>query len=357
MHLNKRETMDKIPLIITHADCIDGFIAAAMAKQAIGRSADIVSLTYGQRAEFLKQDTIKDRHVIIVDFSFLYDDIAPFFDQMKSLVMIDHHATAYKSWVDKELPSNVRVVLNAGSSGAKLTAMSSHLLHGAVRGGIRESYPTGSVPALVEMVSQYDLWNHEDERVLHLNAFLRAEGYPNYSEGMIEEVLRRIRNFETNDIRDEWLAMGQVAYNYEMTLIAALCKNSTFHFAGEFKSPDGAMYVPFCAMPHMFASKAGHLMNTNPSVAFTVTYSDNMVTKQREFSMRSRKEDGFEVRKIAEMLGGGGHPTAAGFTRSLDCDPYKVLEEIFDVYGKLHPQTNHPRHLGTAEGVSPATGA
>ena len=68
------------------------------------------------------------------------------------------------------------------------------------------------------------------------------------------------------------------------------------------------------------ASEIGeYLVNAHPESPFAAIYFDVSPTV-RKWSLRSRG-NGFDVSRLAQQFGGGGHPAAAGFSQSIQSQP------------------------------------
>ena len=68
------------------------------------------------------------------------------------------------------------------------------------------------------------------------------------------------------------------------------------------------------------------LLERNPDALMAAAYQDQQ--GRRKWSLRSREGADFRVDRVAELLGGGGHPHAAGFTQPLPED--HILRDHFD---------------------------
>ena len=78
-------------VVIYHANCLDGFGAAWAVRNGIGeKGVEFIPAAYGDTPP----EAVTDKHVIIVDFSYPYDQICAIERTAKSVLVLDHHKTA-----------------------------------------------------------------------------------------------------------------------------------------------------------------------------------------------------------------------------------------------------------------------
>lgn len=81
------------PLVIYHASCADGFGAAFAAWLKLGDEAEYRACQYG-REEFQEGESVHNREVYVLDFSFPKDTMDWLFRDAKRVVWLDHHASS-----------------------------------------------------------------------------------------------------------------------------------------------------------------------------------------------------------------------------------------------------------------------
>jgi uncharacterized protein len=271
-------------------DCPDGIHAAAIMAlkypnaQVIGdvyKDAD----EYGDRPFGLPEFKCGDT-VVIVDFSYPYSWLKYWEDKGIRLRILDHHAQKFGM-----IGQFSGAVLDANECGATLAW--------------REVFPGSPMPEILDHV---------------LNRDIGANGYyegTNPDSEMIAEGLSKLRH-EAEDpiaflqeILFHWDAIevckaaGKAAVEEKYRVATAAVERMSWRSIAGF-------YVPFVELrpeEDRYVSAIGTLLaNEAPQVFSWVVLSDG------SSSLRSK---GFDVSKIAADHGGGGHPKAAGFKRSI----------------------------------------
>lgn len=126
------------PLVLYHADCMDGFTAAWAVWRAVPE-AEFVAVYHGD-----DPPDCTDRDVIIVDFSYKLPVMERLGEQCNSLILLDHHLTAVNELMPWQPPCPHQIELNVTKSGAMLAWEHFHA-------GVEP-------PALVRYVQARDLW-------------------------------------------------------------------------------------------------------------------------------------------------------------------------------------------------------
>ena len=318
----------KRPLVIFHAFCTDGMAAAWAVWHVLGDHADYVPMTYDERHTKFPELDIKDRDLIIVDFSLPPDLLTPERAQeARHILLIDHHKTAYEEWMsvrDEELLrqqngeerrySNMWFAYDANHSGAllawKFSAfyrdlallwLNTQAAHDAI------ALEDHHAPMLLRQISDRDLWQFNMDGSREVHAYLRSEGFPNIVD--FDKFSGIVWRFDDPVNRAQVYALGGAVLKADLALMRSICDQHTNRIEIE------GFNVPICNIPGQLASEAGHYLSENEP--FSVTYYDDLATGQRRFSLRSRQGTGVDVAEVAKKLGGGGHRHAAGFTRPL----------------------------------------
>lgn len=285
------------PLCIYHGNCADGFTAAWAVWKAIGGG-------YGEQMAIelvagVYQDdppAVKGRDVIIVDFSYKWPVLEKMMRQAKTLVILDHHASAVEELaqhfptppVDLDWPSFVK-------SGAKVAGVFKLQRSGA---GLAWDFfhPGKPAPRLVQYVEDRDLWHFKlpQSRAVNANIFAHA-----YDLAVWEQMywdLQDGANFK------RFAQGGEAIERKHHKDVAELVKLTRRRMT------IGGHDVPVANLPYTLSSDAGHLMAQGER--FAACYWDT--EGGRVFSLRSA-DDGLDVSEIAVKYGGGGHKRAAGF--------------------------------------------
>lgn len=255
-------------IVLYHADCSDGF-GAAWALWKKFPSASFVSVKHGQPPP----SDLKDRRVVIVDFSYGRSILEDMASETKELLVLDHHITA-----EKNLEGFPKAYFDQTKSGAVL---SWEWAHGT------------PAPWLLQYIQDKDLWTWALPGSREINAALAS--YPfdftvwdRFTQASLEQE-------------------GQAILRYEQELVGKLAAQATMvEFQG--------VVVP-SVQSAILTSQIGERLS--PHHPFCLIWHDR--DGRRYFSMRSRA-DGTDVGTIAASFGGGGHTHAAGFSVLLQGD-------------------------------------
>ncbi|MDH5739838.1 MAG: DHHA1 domain-containing protein [Nitrospira sp.] len=255
-------------IVLYHADCSDGF-GAAWALWKKFPSASFVPVKHGQPPPA----DLKDRRVVIVDFSYGRPILETMASETKELLILDHHITA-----ERTLDGFANAYFDQTKSGAVLGWEWAH--------GTR-------APWLLQYIQDKDLWTWALPGSREINAALAS--YP-----FDFTVWDR---FTQSSLEQE----GRAILRYEHELVGKLAAQATMvEFQG--------VVVP-SVQSAILTSQIGERLS--PHHPFCLIWHDR--DGRRYFSMRSRA-DGTDVGTIAASFGGGGHTHAAGFSIPLQND-------------------------------------
>lgn len=289
-------------LCIYHGNCADGFTAAWAVKEKFGEeNVDFHAGFYGADVP-----DATGRDVIIVDFSYKRDVMIEMGKAARSVLVLDHHKSAYENlsgfpaplfvtgrdaWeghladvvsaiggVDPDLP---RVIFDMERSGAMITWDYFH-----------PDKCHSECPNLIRYVQDRDLWKFELPGSREFTAAVFANEYTFKNWDALAISLDR-------DVINEGTAILR-KHNKD---IAELIEGNNAR-----RMEIGGFDVPVINVPYMFGSDTCHVLcDGEPFAAY---YYDS--GEDRKFGLRSA-EDGEDVSKIAAQYGGGGHEHAAGF--------------------------------------------
>ena len=286
--------MNKL-LCIYHGNCADGFGAACIVRDEYGKEG--VEFFAGHYGE--SPPDVTSREVLMVDFTYKRPILLEMAKQAKSILILDHHASAEKDLID--LPENVTVNFDMTRSGAM---MAWDYFNNYIE-----------APQLIKHIQDRDLWLFDLPRTEAIQAALFSYAYdfelwnsfifPKYGISSMkdsEEVVLKV-------LYKDGIAIARKHSKDVKELIEAASYRG---FLADYE-------VPMLNAPYFYASEAGHELCKGES--FAVTYYDTGT--HRKFSLRSDKVDGVDVSEIAKKYGGGGHKNAAGFAMSLE-----LLDEL-----------------------------
>ena len=255
-------------VVLYHADCSDGF-GAAWALWKKFPSASFLPVKHGQPPPA----DLKDRRVVIVDFSYARPILEAMAAETKELLILDHHITA-----ERILDGFPNAYFDQTKSGAVLGWEWAH---------------RSAAPWLLQYIQDKDLWTWALPGSREINAALAS--YPfdftlwdGFSQVALEQEGRAILRYEQELVGK--LAAQAALVEFQGVVVPSVHSAVLTSQIGERLSPR----YPFCLIWH---DRDG----------------------RRYFSMRSRA-DGTDVGTIAASFGGGGHTHAAGFSVPLNPD-------------------------------------
>ena len=285
-------------LILYHAECLDGFISAWIARTKLG-AANVVmaACTYNDPVP----DLTGYENVYILDFSWKPHILLPAIVDVKYVVVLDHHKTAIAHWDGQELPENMRFIHDLDKSGIGLAWDFFNKNDDGV---------VPRMPKMLELCQHRDLWHKEVPDCMEVGAAIYAMGYVSSNE--FDDFTKFERTIRTQaGTLDILVVQGEAILRSMAQLIETInqrCgKDAVVH------GKTGRMIN----INYEFASQCGDIFSEKYD--FVIMYEDLPAKHQRKFSLRSRK-DGMPVDFLAEEFGGGGHEHSAGFYTSID-DP------------------------------------
>lgn len=272
----------KVPLVIYHGNCADGFGAAWCFWQKYGDTFEYYPGVYQN-----PPPDVKGRDVYLVDFSYKYPvmcDMVTGPNRCKSLTVIDHHKTALEE-VNKlqqymmlsSGDNTLDVCFSLENSGAMLA-------WDFVMPGVEP-------PQLIKHIQDRDLWRFKLSGTREIQAALFSYPYD-------FEVWDNLMKGDLNQLYVEGVAIERKHFKDIKELLTLMAR--PMNIAG--------YDVLAASLPYTMTSDAGHAMAEGRP--FAACYWD--AADGRNFSLRSQ-DDGLDVSEIAKQFGGGGHARAAGF--------------------------------------------
>lgn len=274
--------------IIFHSNCGDGFCSAWLCHLA-WPDAEFIPANYGW-----KPPDVTGNDVLIVDFSYDRDILINMVKKAAELKVLDHHATAQNNLTGLDF-----CIFDMNKSGAHLTW--DYLI---AQGMLKPHehwpmlYPSAAecnTHWLVQYVEDYDL---------------QRQVLPHH-----EEICATIRNrdftFEAYDLLsrqspESLIVEGAALVRYQHWLIKHHIK---YAVVVEINGVKGIGIQ--CSMNKLWTKVGKGLLDAYPDFPFAAIWQDT-IDGSRLYSLRARKNE-FNVRELAESMGGGGHNASAGF--------------------------------------------
>lgn len=288
---NEQDKRNLRVLVLYHDNCIDGYTAAWAAHKGLIEvmkipysSITIAPTQYGESDAWEIYAKQYD-YILVVDFSLPIPTLQ-YMEDLCKVVIIDHHKSAAEMYGATTGIYGADIYMNMLESGASLTW--------------QVFFPQVTPPLLIKYVKDYDLWLHNFSDCHAINKYLSIQ------PKTLDCWYPLVKAFNS----DAFIDIKQIAYYLQKqheSIVADLVKLSEpIELAGE------KGRVVNCP-PHFANDVAAEL--ALESGTYGATWYQG--TKGRiKFSLRSEKSTKYNVRKIAEAFGGGGHDTAAGFILS-----------------------------------------
>jgi oligoribonuclease NrnB/cAMP/cGMP phosphodiesterase (DHH superfamily) len=287
-----------------HSADLDGHCSGAIVKY-FNPECELIPINYGQ--DFPWDKISPKEKVFMVDFS-----LQPFTNMerlatLADLIWIDHHQTAIDDYEKAELRQNglpIAGVQRNGTGACELTW---------------EYFSKDPWPFAVQLLAEYDVWNHTDERTLPFQYGLRMQNTdPRTGEAM---ALWKIL-FCKEEIVKALINAGKTILAYEAQTDAKFCKAYAFETIMPAYSMNLAGPAP-ADVPPILRAICVNKGFTNSKVfdsVYVPAKHDLMITfcrlplpkKQWTISLYSDKSE-VDCGAIAKSFGGGGHKGAAGF--------------------------------------------
>lgn len=269
-------------ICLYHGDCFDGLAAAVAVYVGTGNipEENFMPVYYGEEPPW---DIIENKHLIIVDFSYKRPIMEKLKEQTKSLIVLDHHASA-----EKELSDLHYAIFDNSTCGAIIAWEFFN--------------PTKDIPPLFKYIEDHDLWRHKYRNHREIMAWLASQPMT------VKWWTQALLTYDVGYIVEQ----GKPIYAYYQQLCNRMIhywtRTPTFTFLGGHK-------VPIINVRKFLVSDVvGQLSLGHPFAVGFEHIGDKYI-----MHLRSRDDSPINLGDIAHNLGGGGHKHAAGFTQA--CAP------------------------------------
>ena len=269
-------------LVLYHANCPDGFASALVANLFLGDvGVEYRPIQYGDRVP----DVSNYRNIYILDFSFKKSILEEMAKDGRKVVVLDHHKTGQEELEGLVLSNGGLVKFDMGKCGSVLTW---------------EYFTGAAVPTLLEYVQDRDLWKWKlpFSREISAALDLKERTFEDWSKFQ-----RALTNGSSQIVEQ-----GRAVLKYIERKVDGLASRA------EVTSIGG--HTIHVVNSSVWQSEIGErLCYLWPGEKFAAVY---FVSEGSEiYSLRSRPGE-FDVSAIAKLYGGGGgHPGAAGFKRTI----------------------------------------
>lgn len=306
--------------ILFHHPCVDGMTAALAAYLALGDEATYLPVVNGGERQAIPDGST----VYFLDAAWPRAALLELATRC-SVIVIDHH----KSTMDelRDLPQLwgdyvMRGIENAPIDGARARFDMSK--SGCVLAW-EYFHPGQPLPHMFALIQDRDLWRFALEDSRAFGAYMQTQELGLLTARAIYQTL-----YGPGQDGAHWLAHilghGQTMLNQQDGMVARICKDAAMIEILGHRVP--------CVTTPVFQSEVGEeLLRRFPDAPFASSWFQRGT--QQVWSLRTRAT-GLDVSVIASLMGGGGHPGAAGFTLERPItvapgeDPLLVLRLAFE---------------------------
>lgn len=265
-------------LCIYHSSDLDGQCSGAIVKYKYPE-CELFGINYGQKIPWDLID--KHNKIFLVDFSFQpIGSALRLIDSNKQLIWIDHHISAIKELFDY----NIKGLQEVDKGGAcELTW--------------KFLFSDKRIPLAVKLLSQYDVWNHENEKTIPFQYGMRLRDTHPSNQKLWALLFKRYYSGLITNIIDQ----GKIISLY-------IEKENTISSKQSFK-------LDFEGYKCIALNKSGSskmfdfvedINKYDIKLTFVYKYDTWTITLYTS-------HNNIDVSKIASKYGGGGHKQAAGF--------------------------------------------
>ena len=309
--------------ILYHYPCNDGLMSAAIFAECIEKtSVNFHPVNYGSEDTWPAPEQFKGRFVICVDFSIFGDYLDAVLKECEGFIMLDHHVTAHSKLIDLDKSSTLHeidITKRRLSTKTKGWYYRSNL-SGA---GLAWLFCYDREPELyVDYVQSRDLWQFKNPEY-NSDVLDFYWGFQNQSQDPMEIAVDKIVK-GTLDWTHDILKEGSIVRKFNERQEKKYIENAIH---GTLEPLSNKTLFVNC--PGIYASNVGNILaKCSPSgvaVCWNVQGGKTLV------SLRSI-DGNPDVSKIAEIYGGGGHASAAGFHLDKSIDHCLTAEKPF-IYG------------------------
>lgn len=262
--------------VLYHKGCSDGFGGAWAAWKRLGYRASYLPVEHQEPPP----EGLRGKKIYLIDFCYSSEITKRLIADNKQVTVLDHHSTAAEAI---QLTTDYRY--DPTHSGAVLAWQYFH--------------PGKPVPLLLRYVEDNDFWRFKLPQAKELAAFLLL-GEFDFSQWNVF-----VRNFEKARTRKKYVEIGAVILRYDDYTVLRLIEDCAqkVNFAG---------YETLAVNSPVLESVIGHALAVKLPPLGIVWRQ-----KRSKIQVSLRSDGSVDVAAIARQFGGGGHPSAAGFSLPL----------------------------------------
>lgn len=278
--MSRLATPNTVDLVLAHGECFDGFTSLWIANLVRGGAAEYKEVFYKE-----PPPDVAGRNVAILDFAYPREAYEKMCDSASSIIVLDHHETN-----ERDLVGAPNVVFDMERSGARMAFE-----------WFRDYIPDfhrAYADKLTTYVQDRDLWRWELDHSREVSGAMMA--LPFTFEAWLMFANSLVHQFGSVCIKGA--AINQVMQRQ----VEKLAKSAVQGLVDN--HPAWVVNGPYT-----HASELGNFLVNQPGPGVAAVWRYEHHKGRLYVSMRSSKDSGVNVARIAEGRGGGGHARAASF--------------------------------------------
>ena len=279
-----RTLTENVHRIVIHHFDSDGFMAAGIAASSFGGRVQTFATTYGHPFPFNPELLTEKDELYILDFSYPEAVLEYLNSRVGKLVVLDHH-----EGMRDQIAHLPYVTFDTRFSGAGL----------AWRHFVGEEIPFTEA---VDLVDAYDLWDKQRPACSWETVVKYHLGTEDHRMSLDFWANAAAQLFVPVDI----LQLGEQRFSELRTIVEDSKQKS------HIEQIQGVRFALFEAPPKWY-SLTHDLLKEDLGVDMSISYAPDSKDQQMVFNIRSAPNAKISALQLAKHLGGGGHPSAAGF--------------------------------------------
>nr|AEX62254.1 hypothetical protein mv_R49 [Moumouvirus Monve] len=306
---NKVLEKDNIDVVLYHGHCMDGFGSAFIIwhyyKMNYGiEAADKIMFIpcYHQKdlqtfsSEFLEK--IKDKNVIMCDFSYKYHQFLNIITLSNSFMILDHHKTAQVELAN--IPEYLKI-FDMNRSGVGITW--------------DFFFPDKLISKFLAHIQDRDIWTFKLAKTNEFIAYFNEQDF-NFTSW---------EKYLLDDNVNEAILTGEKWLEYQKITINKIIKRTSYIIQN---IKDQYTIVLYVNSPEFKSDIGNKLFYFFPFGDFSCVWDYSLYKDETYYSLRSTN-DRYDVSTIAKVFGGGGHRNASGlaFSGMKGCLPYERIND------------------------------
>lgn len=265
-------------ILITHKNCPDGMACAAIARVENPKC----KIYYCEHGDKVPHEKLKNKNVVIADFSFAREELLAINEVAESLQVLDHHKS-----VEQDLAGLEFCHFDMNKCGSML---------------LWDYFnPNQNPPKFLQHIQDRDIW---EWKLPDSKEFL--EGL-DMSDWELEDWSEAIANPNPEKL-SQLTKNGKIAIQYKKMILEKTMRNA---FEANIELEDEVVTL-WAVNSAVLGSDLGHLLANLPKnkSQIGVVFS---LEKEGHWKFGLRSIDEVDTIKIAKFFGGGGHKNASAF--------------------------------------------